>query len=122
MRVFVEQVQSRAGLSSTDEASRVARATLTTLAESITGGQVDELMQGLPAELQYELSQRSGQARSMDKSDFLDRVSGQIAATDLETTEGQVRAVLSTLREWAPEGETDDTVAQLSRPIAALFE
>lgn len=121
MRAFAEQVRSGTNLSSTDEASRVARATLTTLAESISGGQTDELMQGLPPELQRELSQRSGQARSLDKTEFLDRVSGEIATTDPETTEQQVRAVLTTLRNWAPAGESSDTVAQLPRSIAALF-
>ncbi|MHA6803678.1 DUF2267 domain-containing protein [Salinifilum ghardaiensis] len=122
MRAFVEQVQSGAGLSSTDEASRVARATLTALAEGIGGGQTDELMQGLPPELRRELSHRSGQARALDKTEFLDRVSDEIATTDPDTTEQQVRAVLTTLRNWAPEGGTDDAVAQLPRSIAALFE
>jgi uncharacterized protein (DUF2267 family) len=120
MRAFAEQVQSKADLSA-DEASRVARATLTTLAEGVSGGQVDDLTQGLPPELQHELSQRSGQARSLEKTEFLDRVSGEIATTDLETTERQVRAVLTTLRDWAPEGETSDTEAQLPRSLTELF-
>ncbi|MFC7341859.1 DUF2267 domain-containing protein [Saccharopolyspora griseoalba] len=120
MRSFVEQVQSKTGLSA-DEASRVSRAALTTLAESVSGGQVDDLTQGLPPELQHELSQRGGQARALDKAAFLDRVSGEIATTDLETTEQQVRAVLTTLRDWAPEGETGDTEAQLPGSIAELF-
>lgn len=55
------------------------------------------------------------------RQEFLDRVSGEIATTDLESTERQVRAVLTTLREWAPEGEIDDTVAQLPGSIASLF-
>lgn len=122
MRTFAEQVRSSAGLSSSDEASRVSRATLTTLAEAISAGQVDELAQGLPPELRSELSQRSGQARSLNKTEFLDRVSGEIATTDMEATEEQVRAVLTTLRQWAPEGETDDTVAQLPRSLAGLFQ
>lgn len=122
MREFVEQVRSKAGLSSADEASRVARATLTTLAEGVSGGQVDDLTQGLPPELQHELAQRSGQARSLGKTEFLDRVSGEIATTDFEVTERQVRAVLTTLREWAPEGETRDTEEQLPRSLAPLFQ
>ncbi|ASU80510.1 DUF2267 domain-containing protein [Actinopolyspora erythraea] len=122
MRTFAEQVRQRADMSSADEASRVARATLTTLAEAVSAGQVDELAEGLPEELRNELSQRSGQARSLNKTEFLDRVSGEIATTDLETTEHQVRAVLTTLRQWAPAGETSDTVAQLPGSIAGLFE
>ncbi|MGJ7907734.1 DUF2267 domain-containing protein [Actinopolyspora sp. H202] len=122
MRDFAEQVRQRAEMSSLDEASRVARATLTTLAEAVSAGQVDELAEGLPDEMRNELSQRSGQARSLNKLEFLDRVSGEIATTDLETTEDQVRAVLTTLREWAPAGETSDTVEQLPGPIAGLFQ
>ncbi|SFT62556.1 Uncharacterized conserved protein, DUF2267 family [Actinopolyspora lacussalsi subsp. righensis] len=122
MRDFAEQVRQRAEISSLDEASRVARATLTTLAEAVSAGQVDELAEGLPEELRNELSQRSGQARSLNKFEFLDRVSGEIATIDLETTEDQVRAVLTTLREWAPSGETTDAVEQLPGPIAALFQ
>lgn len=122
MRNFAEQVRQGAELSSRDEASRVARATLTTLAEAVSAGQVDELAEGLPEELRNELSQRSGQARSLNRTEFLDRVSGEIATTDLETTEQQVRAVLTTLRQWAPSGETSDTVAQLPGSIAELFE
>ncbi|WP_438387731.1 DUF2267 domain-containing protein [Actinopolyspora saharensis] len=121
MRTFAEQVQQTAGMTSTDEASRVVRATLTTLAEAISGGQVDELVEGLPPEVRRELSQRSGQARSLGETEFLDRVSGEIATTDLEATEQQVRAVLTTLRQWAPHGEIDDTAAQLPRSLAKLF-
>ncbi|SFE47045.1 Uncharacterized conserved protein, DUF2267 family [Actinopolyspora alba] len=122
MRDFAEQVRQSAGMSSADEASRVARATLTTLAEAVSAGQVDELAEGLPEELRNELSQRSGRARSLNKLEFLDRISGEIATTDLETTEEQVRAVLTTLRRWAPSDETADTVEQLPGSIAGLFE
>ena len=121
MSSFVEQAQEAAGLSSFEEADALVRATLRTLAESISGGQVDDLTRGLPQEVRDELSKRSGQARSMDKNGFLDRVSGSIQTTDLETAEQQVRAVLKTVREWAPAGETEDTVDQLPKSLADLF-
>lgn len=121
MRAFVEQAQKAAGLSSFEESDALVRATLSTLAESVSGGQIDELTAGLPQELRSELSRRSGQARSMDKNGFLDRVSGSIQTTDLEKAEQQVRAVLKTVREWAPEGETADTSAQLPPSLAELF-
>lgn len=121
MRSFVEQAQKAAGLASFEESDTLVRATLNTLAESVSGGQIDELAQGLPKELQDEMSRRSGQARSMDKNGFLDRVSGPIQTTDLERTEEQVRAVLRTVRQWAPRGETPDTMQQLPSSIAELF-
>lgn len=121
MRSFVEQAQEAAGLSSFEETDALVRATLNTLAESVTGGQVDELAEGLPKELRNELNRRSGQARSMDRTGFLDRVSGAVQTTDLERTEQEVRAVLRTVRQWAPRGETPDTMQQLPSSIAELF-
>jgi uncharacterized protein (DUF2267 family) len=121
MRSFVEDVQGATNLDSADEAERLTRATLGTLAEGISGGQVDDLMPELPEELRRELSGRSGQARSLDKTGFLDRVSGEITTTDMETTEDLVRGVLRTLRSWAPEGQIDDTVDQLPRSISEMF-
>lgn len=121
MSSFVEQAQETAGLSSFEEADALVRATLRTLAESISGGQVDDLTRGLPQDVRDELSKRSGQARSMDKNGFLDRVSGSIQTTDLQAAEQQVRAVLKTVRDWAPAGETDATVDQLPTSLAELF-
>jgi len=122
MRDFVEQVRQAAGMSSYEEASALSRVTLRTLAEAVTGGQIDELAPGLPDDLRTELAGRSGQARSMDKNGFLDRVSGSVQTTDLEQVEQQVRAVLRTVRAWAPQGEAPDTARQLPKSLAALFE
>ncbi len=121
METFLEQVQQRAGLSTQKEADRLARATMSTLSERVTAGQVDDLSPALPPELRTELGRFSGQARSFDKLGFLDRVSGEIESVDLEETEKQVRAVFAVLRQWAPSGELDDTLAQLPQDLAALF-
>ena len=122
MRSFVEQVQDSAGLSSFEESDALVRATLRTLAEAVTGGQIDDLAQALPQELRAELSRRSGQARSMDKDGFLDRVSGAVETTDLDRTERYVRAVLQTVRARAPEDEISNTMKQLPSSIVALFD
>jgi uncharacterized protein (DUF2267 family) len=121
LRSFVEQVREKAGVDSPQEAEVLVRATLRTVAESITGGQVDDLTSGLPTELRQELRQHRGQARRIDKRGFLDRISGELVTTDEDTTEKQVRAVLSTLRSWAPAKEIDDTVDQLPSSLAELF-
>lgn len=122
MRSFVSQVQQSAGLSSFEESDALVRATLKTLAEAVTGGQIDDLAEGLPKELRDELTRRSGQARAMDKNGFLDRVSGALQTTDLEHVEEQVRAVLQTVRAWAPAGEISDTLKQLPSSLVALFD
>lgn len=122
METFLEQVQQRAGLSTQQEADRLARATMSTLSERVTGGQANDLSPALPPELRTELARFSGQATSFDKNAFLDRISGEIDTVDLEEAEKQVRAVLTILRQWAPGGEIDATIAQLPSDLAALFE
>ncbi|MBK0866584.1 MAG: DUF2267 domain-containing protein [Saccharopolyspora sp.] len=118
---FVGEVRRASGVESTAEAETLVRATLRTLGESITAGELDELVEPLPKEARDAVHDRSGQARQVDKNGFLDRVSADIYTTDLDTTEQQVRAVLSTVRSWTEPGEVDDTVAQLPSSIAALF-
>ncbi|MBE9376618.1 DUF2267 domain-containing protein [Saccharopolyspora sp. HNM0983] len=122
LRTFVQQVQTRAGLASPQEADVATRVTLRTLAEAVSGGQVDDLRASLPPELQDELGQRSGQARQLDRAGFLDRASGEMLTTDQDAVQQQVRAVLATLREWAPDREIEDTVRQLPTSIAELFD
>lgn len=122
MATFVEQVQQRAGLSSQQEADRLVRATMSTLSERVTGGQVDDLSPALPPELRTELTRFTGQATSFDKNTFLDRITGEIDTVDLGEAERQVRAVLSVLRSWAPGREIEDTIAQLPRDLADLFD
>lgn len=122
LRTFVQQVQTRAELASPDEADVATRATLRTLAEAISGGQMDQLRASLPPQLQDELGQRSGQARQMDRAGFLDRASGVMLTTDQDAVQNRVRAVLETLREWAPSGEIDDALRQLPSSIKELFD
>ena len=121
LRAFVEQVRVAAGLETTAEAEAVSRATLRTLAERVSSGQVDDVMQGLPSELRHELSQRSGQARSFDRAGFVERVSGEITTADADAADHQARAVLRVLQDWSPTGEIDRTVDQLPPALAEMF-
>lgn len=121
MESFLARVQQRSGLSSHDEAARLARGTLSALAESISGGQMGDLAPVLPTELRPQIEQARGQARAFDKSAFLDRLSGDIGTVDMDEAEKQARAVLHTLYEQAPEGEIDDTVAQLPAELSRMF-
>lgn len=118
---FVDEVRRASGVESQAEAEAVSRATLRTLGQSVTGGEIDELTAPLPREARDAVQDRSGQARRLNKTEFLDRVSAGITTTDMDTTEQQVRAVLSTLRSWADPTEVDDTVAQLPSDVAGLF-
>ena len=121
MQNFITRVQQLGNLSDRDETERAIHATLGSLAETITGGQMGDLAPALPVELRPEIDEGRGQARPFDKGTFLDRISGQIDTVDIDKTERQARAVLRTLYEWAPEGEVDDTLAQLPEGLSAMF-
>ncbi|GAA3752416.1 DUF2267 domain-containing protein [Salinactinospora qingdaonensis] len=119
---FLARVQQQSGLTSREEADQVTRATLTALGERISGGQMSDLAALLPRQLTPEVEHGRGQAKSFDKGAFLDRVSGDIGTTDLDAVERETRGVLRTLQEWAPEGEVDNTLAQLPPELAGMFE
>lgn len=121
MENLLARVQQLGELDSRTEAERATRATLRALAESITGGQMDDLAPGLPATLRPEIEQARGQARSFDKATFLDRITGGLDTVDLDKAEAQVRAVLGALYERVPAGEIEDTIGQLPPELARMF-
>lgn len=122
MDEFLARVQQLGDLTTREEAERATRGTLSALAESISGGQMGDLSPGLPMPLRPQIEQARGQARSFNKGEFLDRVTGDVDTVDIDKAETQARAVLRTMYEWAPEGEVDDTLEQLPPQLAQLFE
>jgi uncharacterized protein (DUF2267 family) len=119
---FVEQVQRLAGLSTESEAETLTRATLSKLGERISSGQARDLTAALPAELAAELtSHATPQATAFQRDELLDQVSGVIHSVDIETVEAQVVAVLTTLKQWVPGDQLDDTFAQLPPDLVNLF-
>lgn len=121
METFLDQVRREAELASQEEAGRLTRATLSALGDSVSEGETAKLAPALPPELRSVLSSRSTQARSFDKSTFLDAVSSGTDSTDLEEVERQARAVLRTMRSWEPENNVDKALDQLPPGIADLF-
>lgn len=118
---FLGRVAEIAGLSSQQEADRLARVTVSTLSERLSAGQVNDFSPVLPAGLREELARHGGQAVTFDKVNFLDRISGQIDTVDPDEVERQVRAVLAVLHEWIPDEEIEDTVGQLPPALAEMF-
>ncbi|MGH3097509.1 MAG: DUF2267 domain-containing protein [Streptosporangiales bacterium] len=119
---FVRGVQHRAGLDSYNEAHQLARATVATLAASLSAGQAAQLAQWLPDKLRGELAASSGQAGRFDKTTFVDTVGGEIHTIDADRVEAQAAAVLQVLRAAAPREQIDDTLAQLPTELAAMFD
>lgn len=121
LQAFRSQVRDATGVATDAEAERAARATLTTLAEQTTAGEMDKLTAALPPELRDESSGVRQQARSFGKDTFLDMVTGQIDTVSLETAEQQVRGVLRVVKAWVPPADLDAALAQLPPDIADLF-
>jgi uncharacterized protein (DUF2267 family) len=114
---FHERVEGRAGLDRAG-AERAVQAVLETLAERITGGQVDDMAAALAPELRSPLergiSRSGGKAQRMSLDEFVARVAEREGATWEDSLE-HARAVFATLREALPDKEWSDLLAQLPR-------
>jgi uncharacterized protein (DUF2267 family) len=119
---FVDQVAQRTRTPS-ERAVELTRATLETLAERLTGGEVLDLAAQLPKPLQLVLkpSPRTEAADRFGAAEFVARV-GQRAGVDEAAARNAVRAVFITLREAVAGGEFDDIVVQLPRDYREMVE
>jgi uncharacterized protein (DUF2267 family) len=124
LSAFTGQVQRRLGLETESEAEVLTRATLNELGKAVSAGMAQDLTVSLPPELSAELRaqrQSDDQARSVDKTTFVDAVSGAVHSVDAEEVERQVEQVLRLLREWLPEDQVDRTLEQLPGGLAELL-
>jgi uncharacterized protein (DUF2267 family) len=121
--IFLDKVAERARLDR-HGARRAAEAVLETLAERIAGGEVDDLIQHLPAELRPPLERgkrtTGGEPRRMHVDEFIGRISEREGIT-FEQAAAHARAVLSTLHEEIPDSEFHDLTAQLPHEYDALL-
>jgi uncharacterized protein (DUF2267 family) len=125
--VTTEQfLRSVAAHGATDEegARRATDAVLEVLAERIAGGEVDDLVNRLPASLHPPLErgkERSGgKARRMSAAEFVERVA-QLEGVPLEQAVDHAHAVLVTLREAIGEEEFRDIDDQLPADFDPLL-
>jgi uncharacterized protein (DUF2267 family) len=121
--VFLRKVAERAQLDR-DAARRAADAVLETLAERIAGGEVDDVVEHLPAELQQPLRRArqttGGQPLRLHVDEFLERIAER-EGVNLDRTAAHARAVLSTLHEEIPDGEFHHLTAQLPHEYDSLL-
>ncbi|MCW2664223.1 MAG: hypothetical protein JWP83_5375 [Mycobacterium sp.] len=108
---FISRVAQNAELSEED-AARLTRATLATLAERITGGEAQDLAAQLPAPLQTALISAHENAEAFSFEEFVKRTAER-AGTDPDVAEVAIDAVLATLRDAVTPGEFDDVLSQL---------
>jgi uncharacterized protein (DUF2267 family) len=117
---FVDEVADRTGVSR-DEADALARATLRTLAERLSGGEAEDLRAQLPKQLQAELIPPQEEAQAFDVEEFARRVAARSGIDEADAGAGVV-AVLSVVRDAVSPGEFDDVLSQLGRDFAELVE
>lgn len=118
---FIDAVADRANVAP-DRAQILARATLQTLAERLSGGEAQDLAAELPEPLQDPLR------RPIDKpperfgvEEFVRRTAGR-AGVDAEQAKEGVRAVLTTVREAVGGGEFRDVMSQLPKEYREVIE
>jgi uncharacterized protein (DUF2267 family) len=117
---FIEAVAQRAEVSRA-EATDVARATMVTLSERISGGEARDLADQLPDRLRSWLLPTEENAERLGLAEFLRRVSVR-AQVDTERAQQGARAVLATLREGVAGKEFADTLSQLPKEFWAVVE
>lgn len=108
---FISSVAERGGLFK-GEAVALTRATLTTLAERISGGEARHLAAQLPAPLGDAMLPAEEEAEAFSFDEFVDRVA-QRSRTNTDTAEIAVAAVMETIRDAVTAGEFDEVLSQL---------
>jgi uncharacterized protein (DUF2267 family) len=119
---FIGQVQHHARLSSRGDAEVATRATLTTLAERLAGGEANDLASQLPRGIaEYLRTEFAGEGMRFPVEEFFERVS-QREGVGLPKAIYHTRAVIAVLYEAVSPGEMADIRAQLPADYARLFE
>ena len=115
---FIDRVAESAGVSKED-AEALTRATLTTLAERITGGEARDLADQLPLPLQNPVLGAEEEAEAFTFEEFVRRTAER-AGTDPTVAEMAVDAVMATLRDAVTPDEFDDVISQLPEDFKRL--
>ncbi|GGM39922.1 hypothetical protein GCM10011608_25900 [Micromonospora sonchi] len=119
---FVDQVARRTGTSS-QRAVELIRATLATLAERLTGGEVLDLAVQLPEPLRPPLrpTPDTEAAQRFGAAEFVARVALR-SSVEEPAARDVTGAVFTTLREAVTGGEFDELVVRLPRDYRDLVE
>jgi uncharacterized protein (DUF2267 family) len=115
---FIRTEAEKAGITR-EQAENIARATLQTLADRITGGEFDDLTAQLPKPLKEEVTAPREKAEAFGVDEFVRRVSER-AHVDENTARTGAMATLTTVREAVTPGEFDDVTAQLPQDYREL--
>ncbi|RKR89641.1 uncharacterized protein (DUF2267 family) [Micromonospora pisi] len=118
---FFEKVAARADVPA-ETAQSLTEATLRTLTERISGGEIDDLTNRVAHELRPFLSkERQADPEAFGYDEFLRRVADR-ASVDPSAAERGVRAVLQTMHRVVGPKEFEDTIAQLPAEFRTLIQ
>ena len=119
---FIGKVQTMAGLPSEDEAVKITRVTLETLATRLAGNEPQHLADQLPAEIGRFLTESEGARRteSFSLDEFYQRVAERTGAEE-PAARHHCRAVMSVLRNALSPGEIEDMKSPLPPEFDALL-
>jgi uncharacterized protein (DUF2267 family) len=115
---FIDLVAERANVSR-EQAEKLTFATLTTLAERITGGEARDLAAQLPARLHTPLVPAEEEAEGFTLDEFIRRTAER-AGTDRATADIGMAAVMTTLRDAVTPREFDHVMSQLPQQFRGL--
>ncbi|WP_233512256.1 DUF2267 domain-containing protein [Micromonospora deserti] len=118
---FREAVARRAGLPPT-EAATIIGATLTTLAERISGGRARDLAKQLPDEVRGYLHREEEFAEPLDLVEFLHEVRTRAGVGDDQQSAMYARAVLATVRDAVSAEEFKSLVSELPEDVRQLLQ
>ncbi|HCI81810.1 MAG TPA: DUF2267 domain-containing protein [Ktedonobacter sp.] len=119
---FIKEVMHRASLGSREAAQDAVRATLETLSEHLTPGEVGNVSSQLPQELAVYMQQPllGGVAERFSLDDFIMRVAEREGVSISEAMTN-AHVVASLLGEVLSMGQLEHMIAQLPTDIAQLF-
>ncbi|SCZ52767.1 DUF2267 domain-containing protein [Thiohalomonas denitrificans] len=103
---FLTRIQERAGLGDASAALHAGRATISTLAEQLTGQEASYLASLLPPELAHLLEAPLLERERLDPEVFFQRVSER-EGVSLEQAREHARAVLGVVAESVPSEEEE---------------
>ena len=111
---FIEAVQRRSTLGSSEEAERSIQETLEVLAEHLGDDKSRDLATKLPSEIAQYLPHERGQVgKAFVLSDFIDDVYQRGDALHPEEATVRAQAVLQTVEEAVTEGESEEASSPL---------
>lgn len=123
-REFYALVQEAGHLDTVDRAQVASEAVFETLAETLTGGEAEDVAAQLPDDLAGVIRDADHDGAGYDRGEFVERIGERLRDTDIEPDDAEryADAVTDAITVALTEGELQDLKAQLGDGLHPLFE